>query len=239
VWATRKIGYLLDEIRLRGERAELRDEVVTLSRRFGIVTPYTSYLVAPDSEYAAVRVPEAREETRVWRRPPPDMPMSSSAPEPATRAAAPAAAARDFESFDAASVGAARSGGGAPSAPAAAAPSGGMGDGGRRLSARLRTMREAERAGSDEGLTARFVAGRTFTRSGAGWSDARYRSGMRVLRLRAMGVAYFAVLRARPELAAAFALGDAVTVALDAERAVIVDPSAPDVSADEVARFLR
>jgi hypothetical protein len=62
---------------------------------------------------------------------------------------------------------------------------------------------------------------------------------MRVLRLRAMGVAYFAVLRARPELAAAFALGDAVTVALDAERAVIVDPSAPDVSADEVARFLR
>jgi hypothetical protein len=114
-----------------------------------------------------------------------------------------------------------------------------MGDSGRRLSTRLRTMREAERAGSDEGLTARFVAGRTFTRSGAGWSDARYRSGMRVLRLRAMGVAYFAVLRARPELAAAFALGDAVTVALDAERAVIVDPSAPDVSADEVARFLR
>jgi hypothetical protein len=54
-----------------------------------------------------------------------------------------------------------------------------------------------------------------------------------------MGVAYFAVLRARPELAAAFALGDAVTVALDAERAVSVDPSAPDVSADEVARFLR
>jgi Ca-activated chloride channel family protein len=238
VWATRKIGYLLDEIRLRGERAELRDEVVTLSRRFGIVTPYTSYLVAPDSEYAAVRVTEERDDTRVWRRPPPDMPMSSSASAPAPRAAAPAAAARDFESFDAASVGQ-RGGGGMPSAPAAAAPSGGMGDGGRRLSARLRTMREAERAGSDEGLTARFVAGRTFTRTGAGWSDARYRSGMRVLRVRAMGAAYFAVLRARPELAAAFALGDAVTVALDAERAVIVDPSAPEVSADEVARFLR
>ena len=28
LWATRRVGYLLDEIRLRGENAELKDEVV-------------------------------------------------------------------------------------------------------------------------------------------------------------------------------------------------------------------
>ena len=50
LWATRKIGYLLDEIRLRGESSELKDEVVRLSREFGILTPYTSMLVLEDEE---------------------------------------------------------------------------------------------------------------------------------------------------------------------------------------------
>ena len=45
LWATRKIGYLLNEIRLNGANQELIDQVVRLSIRFGIVTPYTSYLV--------------------------------------------------------------------------------------------------------------------------------------------------------------------------------------------------
>jgi len=45
LWATRKIGYLLQQIRLHGEDRELVDEVVELSIRYGIVTPYTSFLV--------------------------------------------------------------------------------------------------------------------------------------------------------------------------------------------------
>ena len=48
LWAMRRVGWLLDEIRLRGESAELRDEVVDLARRFAIVTPYTSYLIVED-----------------------------------------------------------------------------------------------------------------------------------------------------------------------------------------------
>lgn len=48
LWASRRIGYLLDEIRLRGDNHELVDEVVKLSKKFGIVTPYTSYLVTED-----------------------------------------------------------------------------------------------------------------------------------------------------------------------------------------------
>lgn len=45
LWATRKIGYLLQQIRLNGEEKELVDEIVDLSVRYGIVTPYTSFLV--------------------------------------------------------------------------------------------------------------------------------------------------------------------------------------------------
>ncbi|MBM3845961.1 MAG: VWA domain-containing protein [Verrucomicrobia bacterium] len=48
LWATRRVGYLLDEIRLRGENAELKDEVVDLARRYSIVTPYTAYLIVED-----------------------------------------------------------------------------------------------------------------------------------------------------------------------------------------------
>lgn len=65
VWATRKVGYLLDEIRLRGENPELRDSVITLARRFGIVTPYTSYLVTE---------PEMANERARFEQPPATLP---------------------------------------------------------------------------------------------------------------------------------------------------------------------
>jgi Ca-activated chloride channel family protein len=48
LWATRRVGYLLEQIRLNGENRELVDEVVALGTRFGIVTPYTSFLVTDD-----------------------------------------------------------------------------------------------------------------------------------------------------------------------------------------------
>jgi Ca-activated chloride channel family protein len=45
LWAMRKIGYLMSEIRLKGEKQELVDEIVALSKEYGLMTPYTSYLV--------------------------------------------------------------------------------------------------------------------------------------------------------------------------------------------------
>ncbi|HEX7973188.1 MAG TPA: VIT domain-containing protein, partial [Anaerolineales bacterium] len=45
LWATRKIGYLLNQVRLDGASQETIDQIVRLSIRYGIVTPYTSYLV--------------------------------------------------------------------------------------------------------------------------------------------------------------------------------------------------
>jgi Ca-activated chloride channel family protein len=49
LWARRKVGYLLDEIRSHGENKELVDEVVKLAKKHGIATPYTSYLLVPDA----------------------------------------------------------------------------------------------------------------------------------------------------------------------------------------------
>ena len=48
LWAVRKVGFLLEEIRRNGERKELVNTVRELGVRHGIVTPYTSFLVVED-----------------------------------------------------------------------------------------------------------------------------------------------------------------------------------------------
>ena len=57
LWGTRKIGFLLDEIRKNGEKQETRDEVISLARKYGVVTPYTSYLVVEDESPQRVAAP--------------------------------------------------------------------------------------------------------------------------------------------------------------------------------------
>ena len=54
IWASRKIGYLLEQIRLHGENKELVDTIKKLAEKFGIVTPYTSYLAQPEGERVQV-----------------------------------------------------------------------------------------------------------------------------------------------------------------------------------------
>ena len=54
LWARRKVGYLLDQIRVNGEQKELVEEVTALAKRYGIATPYTSYLVVPDGPIPVV-----------------------------------------------------------------------------------------------------------------------------------------------------------------------------------------
>ncbi len=45
LWATRKIGTLLQSIRQQGESREAVEEIIDLAIRYGIVTPYTTFLV--------------------------------------------------------------------------------------------------------------------------------------------------------------------------------------------------
>jgi Ca-activated chloride channel family protein len=60
LWAGRKIAYLTTELRLGGHQQELVDEIVRLSKQYGIINEYTSFLVdepqivfAPDFERRA------------------------------------------------------------------------------------------------------------------------------------------------------------------------------------------
>ncbi|MCC6875874.1 MAG: VWA domain-containing protein [Sandaracinaceae bacterium] len=258
IWATRKIGFLLDAIRLQGESAELRDEVVQLAQRFGIVTPYTSYLVVEDPSILPPVL--ARAPSPAPRLPEPEESPPSAGSGGGGGAQTEMDAARDFHSFEQAIMPApapdrappprANSGGGGggggpaatsvrPPAPRLAlpAPAGGQGEEGRRLARRLREMREAERSSSVPSAT-RFVAGRAFRSVQGAWVDGRYRREMSILRIRTNGDAYFQLLRDRPELRAALALGERVVVTLDERRALVVDPDAPEPSADSVRAFL-
>ena len=58
LWATRRVGFLLDEIRIHGETAELRDEATDLARKYGIVTPYTAYLIVEDEDRRRIPLAE-------------------------------------------------------------------------------------------------------------------------------------------------------------------------------------
>lgn len=55
LWATQRIGYLLDQIRLHGQEKELVEEVTTLARTYGVITPYTSYLILEDERGRVTR----------------------------------------------------------------------------------------------------------------------------------------------------------------------------------------
>jgi Ca-activated chloride channel family protein len=63
LWATRKIGYLLSKIRLEGPSQELIDQIVKISVRFGIITPYTSFLVTEPAILGSAEQDRVSEET--------------------------------------------------------------------------------------------------------------------------------------------------------------------------------
>jgi len=65
VWASRKVHFLIEQMRILGRREkELVDEIVRLSVRYGIVTEYTAFLADDTNDFRgfARNVAEAREE---------------------------------------------------------------------------------------------------------------------------------------------------------------------------------
>lgn len=84
LWATRRVGFLLQEIRHRGENGELKEEVTDLARKYGIVTPYTSFLVTEDQPLVteAIRGMSERFGSTLLQRSAGRPKLSSSAPAP-------------------------------------------------------------------------------------------------------------------------------------------------------------
>ncbi len=87
LWATRAIGHLMQQIRLGGENPELVQSIVNLSTRYGVITPYTSFLIEEDDILA--QSGDAMEEAA----------LSLAAPEAVSGADAVARAAAEGELY--------------------------------------------------------------------------------------------------------------------------------------------
>jgi Ca-activated chloride channel family protein len=53
LWATRRIGELLDQVRVEGESEALRTEIRKLGMAYGLVTPYTTFVIESQVEGVA------------------------------------------------------------------------------------------------------------------------------------------------------------------------------------------
>ena len=239
LWAIRKVGFLLEEIRLRGERPELRDEVITLGKKFGIVTPYTSYLVVEDEPMVANRPPPPPV-MRPWDDQP--APRRESRPQPMMEKSADA----EGDSFDSLfggrpGQGASSGGAMAPSAPAPApaeSMSSSEGKGAVAVSRATKKMKEQER-GPSASDPVRVAAGRTYLFRDGGWIDSEALTNPgKQLKVKFLSKAYFELLQAKPELKAAFALGERVVVVVAKGKSVIVGPEG-EQEPEKVRAFLK
>ncbi|MCF6227228.1 MAG: VIT and VWA domain-containing protein [Planctomycetes bacterium] len=57
MWGVRRVGFLMDQIKQKGVNDELKKEIVRLGVQFGIVTPYTSFLIIEDTPPPAPGAP--------------------------------------------------------------------------------------------------------------------------------------------------------------------------------------
>jgi Ca-activated chloride channel family protein len=205
LWATRRIGYLLNLIRLKGENKELKDEIVQLSTTYGIMTPYTSYLVTEDKEA------------------PPTV-----AAMPGVRRGLDAAGGWGG-GFGGYGAGAMPGSSGGYGAPGPMGPGGrpadmtlsyeglGQASGGRAVEGAIVTgnLREAEFVpSSGEQKLVKHVGGQTFyydAQRGI-WLHSEWKEGLRTYQIQALSQAYFDLLAKRPEWGKFLALGDQVAL---------------------------
>lgn len=192
LWASQKISHELDAIRLSGRPAdrEVVTSIVRLAKKYGIVTPYTSFLVT--EEGADMRVAE-REAGRRF-----DMLSANAAASGFSGGASMAKRAQG----DSHAISALR---GSMMAPGAASSLSSFED-------------KARAAMKDEGVSSvqtRTVGGKTFYRRATTWvdSDAELEAfSGKTVSLTARSTEYFELLAREPGLARVMALGDEVTV---------------------------
>ncbi len=203
LWGTRKIGYLLDEIRRNGESEELRDEVIALAKKYNVVTPYTSFLVTEDEP-----------PPQVVQRPRQRLPLGPGPyPRPTDR---------PIFQGDRWLM---RGGQGARAAREAAAPfSAQSGERAVEESLALRDLKQTEKMQArfenemNAERFARAASGKVFALREGGWTDEALASAeapLPSLKIRFGSAAWFESLRLRPDLGDALKLGDRVILRLE------------------------
>jgi Ca-activated chloride channel family protein len=186
LWATRRIGELLNSIRLNGENQELVDSIVSLSVRYGIITPYTSFLIEEDDILSQTARDQAASEIAAEAA---DLRASSSG-------AAAVGAADAFGNLAQAE---------AP-APMIAMPT--MTAGGE--------FDEEAIAQAAAQNPIRTVGDKTFIQQNGIWTDTTFDPDtMETQKVVFLSDDYFALLDSSPALGEYFALGDRVIVVVD------------------------
>ncbi|MDQ6912861.1 MAG: VIT and VWA domain-containing protein [Verrucomicrobiota bacterium] len=198
LWATRRVGFLLDEIRVHGETSELHDETTELARKYGIVTPYTAYLIVEDEDKR--RVPLAQRSMQ-------EMTNDTVA---RREVAKNWAGFKDEKSGDAALANARSQNLFKYAAQAPAAIAGAVSESNRGYMAAA--PNESKIAQYTQ--QSKFVNGRAFFQNGKQWIDAKSQSLTKRQQVRFNSEDYFALLTAHPEAAPWLALGQNVQVAL-------------------------
>ncbi len=246
LWAIRKVGYLLDEIRLNGERPELKDEVTQLGKKYGIVTPYTSYLVVEDVPMPVAanrpappppprpwRMEESESRRDSWSAPRKSMPSGGMGSAGAVAPSAPAAepAPDDYSATFS-----------RPPAQAAEkkkALDSVDGKEGIAIARSVRSMKD-ESVGGKAGDPIRTASGRTFVYRSGGWIDSEAVEGTpKQLKVKYLSDAYFALLKARPDLKAALALGNRLVIVVAKDKSIVIAPSEGETAAEKVTAFLK
>jgi Ca-activated chloride channel family protein len=214
VWAQRRIGFLLDQIRLHGETKELVDDVIRLSKEYGIQTPYTSQLILEDGIHPTGALPSPRPEFRglaggtgkaeaekkldaLRKSAPVAATPASTAPSAEDKASAEAADnfALRFKDKD--------------------------GKAGVDVARRLRELKEVEQAGTPSAAAFRKAAGTRFVLYRGLWVDERFRADAAVTSVKFGSDAYFRLIERMPALVEAFKLGTDVVYVTVAGKALV------------------
>ncbi|MCX7804113.1 MAG: VWA domain-containing protein [Planctomycetota bacterium] len=197
VWAMRKIGHLLEEIRLSGRNQELVAEVVELSRRHGIVTEFTSFLVEEPRAAPVFGMEQGIDDRS--RRMAGERLAAADAAQKGENAVAKASLEKELK--DAA-------------APPAASFGAGGGAAGRYRGAdgKAAETRELERLAAE---TVRHVGKRTFYLKGGIWCDSGIKAGMQPKTVKNFSDEYFEILKKHSDLGAVLALGGKIIVVID------------------------
>ncbi len=207
LWATRKTGYLMDEIRLHGETKELKDEIVRLAKRYAIITPYTSYLVIEDSAgLARAGAPPAEPAARVMYEYAANDSVTFNAMKTAgnyARESRGQVAVRGSEEALAMQR----------AAPAEAGRSliGGFGGGVATSADGTPTVGPS---GPRESAI-KIVGTKTFYLDNGRWTDSDYNGKAETQKVKAFSDDYFKLLRKTPELAKYLAVGNRIIVVLN------------------------
>jgi Ca-activated chloride channel homolog len=245
LWGRRKVGYLLDQIRANGETKELVDEVVGLAKRFGIATPYTSYLIVPDAATpvaGGTRLGLVRPNLANGNAPPA---LQSGEAKPQSVAAFARAKqeepgqlpkARDgleekrLKEGDATAVGrkaldeAASKKESFDVAKAALTQRRALEVQAGKLAVDLSVESNALRNQTRLAPTAvRKVAGRNCLEIGGVWIDDRYDAKMATVAVKAQSAAYFRILERQPQMKDVFRLGNFLLWVTPNEMALVID----------------